>query len=121
MNKTPETELVDLQELRDTLLAQARTASSGRAARTVRGGDGLLRQTAIALLAGAELAEHDSPPEAVLQLLAGRVRLNGRERHWMVGAGQLVPIPPERHSVSALEDSVLLLTVRRESPEPHAR
>lgn len=106
---------MDLTALQEELLARARAASARRAAHTVHGGDGMLRQTALALLAGAELAEHDSPPEATLQVLSGRIRLNGRGRHWELRAGELAPIPPERHSVAAIEDSVFLLTVRRDA------
>ena len=106
---------VDLTALQDTLLAAAREAHARRAARTIHAGGILLRQTVLALLEGAELAEHDSPPEARLQVLTGRVRLIGQGRSWEVRAGELIPIPPERHSVTALDDSVFLLTVRRDA------
>lgn len=109
----PAAESVNLTRLQESLLGEARAAQPRRAAHTVHGGDGMLRQTAIALLAGTELAEHESPPEATLQVLSGQVRLSGDGRHWDLGAGELVAIPPERHAVSAAEDSVLLLTVRR--------
>lgn len=103
---------VDLSVLETVLLAAASSVPARRAARTVH--DGLqLRQTALALLAGAELAEHESPPEATLLVLAGRIRLHGQGRHWDIDAGMLLPIPPERHSVTAIDDSVFLLTVRR--------
>lgn len=108
-------EAVDLGALQETLLVAAGTAGARRAARTVYGGEGLLRQTALALLAGAELAEHDSPPEATLQVLTGKVRLFGDQRDWELAAGALIAIPPERHSVAAVEDSVFLLTVRRDT------
>lgn len=105
------TNLIALQE---QLLERARSVNARRAADTVYGDrSAVLRQTAMALLADAELPEHDSPPEATLQVLTGRVRLSGRDRGWELGAGDILPIPPERHSVTALEDSVFLLTVRR--------
>ena len=104
----------DLVALQEKLLATARTAHAHRAADTVYGSrDTVLRQTILALLAGAELAAHDSPPEATLQVLTGRVRLIGDGRSWDLDAGALVPIPPERHAVTAIEDSVFLLTVIR--------
>lgn len=107
-------EATDLIEVQAALLATARASSAQRAADTVYGGrDTLLRQTAIALVAGAELGEHASPPEATLQVLSGRVRLSGAGRSWDVATGGLVPIPPERHSLTALEDSVVLLSVLR--------
>lgn len=105
----------NLLALSESLLASAREASAHRAAHTVHGhgGEGMLRQTAIALLAGAELQEHSSPPEATLQMLTGRLRVDGDGRHWELDAGDLIAIPPERHSVTALADSVFLLTARR--------
>ncbi|HJA39878.1 MAG TPA: cupin domain-containing protein [Candidatus Brevibacterium intestinigallinarum] len=102
------------------LLETARSSGSHRAADTLYGDkDTLLRQTLIALLAGAELAEHSSPPEASLHVLSGSLRLVGDGRHWDLSAGDLVGIPPERHSVEALEDSVVLLTVLRDLPRSH--
>src|SRR5690606_39178233 len=100
--------------LQEVLLASARASTARRASSTVYGGPDLrLRQTAMALLAGAELGEHESPPEATLQVLVGRVRLSGAGRGWELSASGLLPIPPERHSLAALEDSVILLSVLR--------
>lgn len=107
---------LNLSELAESLLEKAQAASARRAAHTVHGADTMLRQTALALLADAELAEHDSPPSATLQVLRGRILLRGKDRGWELSAGDLMPIPPERHSVQALDDSVFLLTVRREPP-----
>jgi quercetin dioxygenase-like cupin family protein len=103
---------VELAAAADALLADARAAGeSGRAARTLIHGTGL-RATAIALCAGHELAEHASPPAATLQVLQGEVLLRGAGRQWHMGAGQLLPIPPERHSLLAETDAVVLLSVR---------
>lgn len=111
-------ETVNLLALSEELLQTARTVRTRRSARSVLGGDGLLRQTVIALAAGAELAEHDSPPEATLQIVTGQVTVHGKGRSWELSFGDLVPIPPERHSVSARTDAVLLLTVRRDDDRP---
>ena len=109
-----EIDATSLREVQEKLLADARDAHAHRAAATVYGGrEKQLRQTAMALLAGVELGEHDSPPEATLQVLTGRVRLNGQGRDWELVTGDLITIPPERHSVTALEDSVFLLSVLR--------
>ena len=106
--------VTSLTALREELLAAARLAPARRAAATVHGGhDARLRQTAIALLAGVDLAEHDSPPDATLQVLSGRVRLQGQGRSWELVAGDLADIPPERHALAALQDSVVVLTVLR--------
>lgn len=105
-------ESTSLTTLAEDLLGQARVARSGRAAHTVYGGTGhLLRQTAIALVDGQELAEHNSPGEATLQVLYGRVRLSSASDSIDVSAGDFVTIPPERHALAALEDSVVVLSV----------
>lgn len=103
---------VRLLDLADEQLGRARDGASGRSAHTVVGGhEHRLRQTLIALLAGNQLEEHESPGEATLQVLVGRVRLvAGADVHEAV-PGDLVPIPPARHSLVADEDSVVLLTV----------
>ncbi|SEF13543.1 cupin domain-containing protein [Jiangella alba] len=96
----------------DEQLAAARAATSGRSARTIHGGHGhVLRQTVLALLAGRALDEHESPGEATLQVLVGRVRLAAGDRSAEASAGDHLIIPPERHSLAAAEDSVVLLTV----------
>ena len=105
-------DLTRLTELADQLLGQARNEHSGRAAATVHGGrHHSLRQTVIALTAGSELAEHESPGEATLQVLRGRVRLTAESGEGNGSAGDLLVIPPERHGLSAVEESVVLLTV----------
>ena len=105
-------ESISLDDLAAELLERAGSADSGRAAQTVHGGGGhVLRHTAMALIRGRELGEHASPGEATLQVLRGRVRLSGSSTSVEGSAGNLMPIPPERHNVVALEDSVFLLTV----------
>jgi len=94
-------------------LELARDHHSGRSAKTIYGGhEHLLRQTLIALASGQGLGEHDSPPEATLQVLSGRVRIRAQTNEWEGQAGDFVIIPAERHSLDALEDSAVLLTVR---------
>ncbi|MFU8849802.1 cupin domain-containing protein [Micromonospora sp. SL1-18] len=103
-----------LSALAEEQLGLARTAGSGRSARTVHGGAGTsLRQTLVALVAGQELAEHASPGDATLQVLRGRVRLVAQDRSWPGEAGDLLVIPDARHALHADEDSVVLLTVAR--------
>ena len=102
----------DLAKIADDLLGQAATSSAHRAADTIYGGSNhALRHTLIALTAGAALDEHESPGEATLHVLRGRVELRSAGGSTTVGEGQLTPIPPERHSLSATTDSVVLLTV----------
>ena len=103
---------VSLDALVDEQLAAARAAHSGRAAHTLHGGhDHFLRQTVIALAAGQELGEHNSPGEATLQVLRGRVRLSAGELTCEGSAGDYLVIPPTRHALAALSDSAVLLTV----------
>lgn len=101
---------VDLSALTETLMADARGHSSGRAAKAVMSGSHL-RAVVIALRAGAELAEHDAPAAATLQVLVGSVTLAAGEESWDLGSGQLVAIPPRRHAVLAHEDAAILLSV----------
>jgi quercetin dioxygenase-like cupin family protein len=104
-----------LTTLTDELLAQARAATSGRAAHTVHGGhDSTLRLTVIALAAGHGLGDHESPGEATLQVLRGRVRLTAADGEVVGGPGDLMVVPEMRHALDALEDSAVLLTVVKE-------
>lgn len=106
-----------LLAIADEELETARGASSARSARTVHGGhDRALRETVIALLGGHELAEHESPGEATLQVLRGHVRLRSGDETWEGGAGDHVVIPGTRHALEALEDAVVLLTVVKPVP-----
>jgi len=110
----------DLHATATELLAAARTDPHGRSAQLVVH-DGELRQTVLALVAGARLGEHSSPPAASLQALSGRVRVEvGDEVQQEVAAGELWELSHERHSVVALEDSVVLLaTVTGVATRPH--
>src|SRR6476620_2153024 len=99
-------EHTSLTTLVDEQIAAARGAHAGRAAHTVHGGrENALRQTLVALAAGHALAEHDSPGEATLQVLHGQVRLTAGADTWNGSVGDLVTIPPTRHSLEALADS----------------
>ncbi|MFD6857221.1 cupin [Rhodococcus sp. NPDC060090] len=102
--------MANLRELTESHLSTARTDKHGRSAALVAN-DGPLRQTVIALREGTRLAEHNSPPAASLQVLAGRVRVDlEEESQGEFGEGELWILTHERHSVLALADSVFLLT-----------
>lgn len=105
-----ENDVVRLSDLADELLALAREHHSRRAARTILSAASM-RATVIALAAGAELAEHEAPPAATLQVVAGDVELAAGERRWPLATGHVVTIPRQRHSLLATTDAVVLLTV----------
>lgn len=101
-----------LDQLREEHLAAARASSAGRSSVTVYGGQAHdLRQTLIALSAGARLHDHESPGEATLQVLTGQVRLSAGEESCEAGAGDHLVIPPVRHGLEAITDTAVLLTV----------
>ena len=95
-------EHVSLTEVSTELLAEARSNSSGRAPRTLHGGrDHALRQLVLALAADRSLSDHESPREATLQVSDG---------DWEGHDGDFVIIPPVRHGLTAVTDSVVLLS-----------
>ncbi|MBA3252508.1 MAG: cupin domain-containing protein [Geodermatophilaceae bacterium] len=105
---------VSLDALAREQLKRAAQSGNGRSAETVFGGhEKVLRQTVIALIAGAELAEHENPGEATLTVIVGRVELAGQDASWTGRVGDLLVIPDQRHSLRALEDSAVLLTVAK--------
>ncbi|WP_059021437.1 cupin domain-containing protein [Mycobacterium sp. M26] len=109
-------EFVSLSQLADEHLSAARSAKSGRSAHTVHGGhDHQLRQTLIALAAGSDLSEHQSPGETTLQVLRGHVQLSTADDSWDGLPGDLLVVPRERHGLHAADDSVILLTVLADS------
>jgi quercetin dioxygenase-like cupin family protein len=108
---------ISLSDLASDKLAEAKQSHSGRAAHTIHGGHSHeLRQTVLALLAGHDLSEHDSPGEATLQVLHGHVRLTTGGDAWDGQTGEYLAIPAERHALHAIEDSVVLLTVLKTIP-----
>lgn len=110
-------ESISLTSLATEKLAEARQSHSGRAAHTIHGGHNHeLRQTVLALLADHDLSEHDSPGEATLQVLQGHVRLTAGDDAWDGKTGDYVAIPPQRHALHAVEDSVIVLTVLKSQP-----
>ncbi|MCH9668976.1 MAG: cupin domain-containing protein [Actinomycetia bacterium] len=107
---------VSLTALAREQLAGAERASSGRSAHTVYGGhEHVLRQTVIALVADQKLDEHENPGEATVHVLRGRVRLIAGQDSWEGSSGDLISVPDSRHSLEALQDSAILLTVAKKA------
>ena len=74
-------------------LKRAANTESGRSAETIVGGHAkALRQTVIAMMKGVVQNEHESPGEATVQVLHGRVRLG---RRFVLGgpAGTVLIVP----------------------------
>jgi quercetin dioxygenase-like cupin family protein len=93
-------------------LDKARGDTAGRSAETIYGGhDHALRQTIIALVSGASLDDHESPGDATIQVITGRIRLVAGDTDWDGRDGDLLHIPPVRHRLDAIADSAVLLTV----------
>lgn len=107
-------EKFSLQALAREQLELARRNRSGRSAKTVVGGhERLLRQTLLTMVADVSLAEHESPGEATLFVLSGRVRLTTSETSWEGITGDMPIIPPISHGLHAVEDSAVMLTVAK--------
>ena len=105
-------ERISLQSVVDVNLEAVRSTARGHSATTVHGGAGRrLRHSVLALAAGAQMAEHASPAESTLLVLDGKVRVDAGNRSAELGSGDLLALPTGRHSVVAIEDSALLLTV----------
>ena len=102
---------VDVHALAEGLLAKATRERSGRAGHTLPHPVDGLRQTVIALRAGAELGEHESPGPASLLVLRGRVRVVAGPETVELTVQQIAPIPDRRHGLHADADSVVLLSV----------
>lgn len=93
------------------LLEEAGRNQARRASRTVIGGhERTMRQTVVSLAGGATLAEHESPGEATVYVIAGRVEVTAGDDSWEASPGDLIEIPDERHALHALEESSVLLT-----------
>jgi quercetin dioxygenase-like cupin family protein len=102
--------IVPVASVAGELLEEAREHHSRRAAKTLASTTSI-RATVIAVASGAVLADHDAPSASTLQVIVGRVRLHTADREWTLDAGDLMPLPPQRHGLDALADSAVLLTV----------
>ncbi|NGP08749.1 LuxR family transcriptional regulator [Rhodococcus sp. 14C212] len=103
-----------LDALARHLAAHAAVAPSGRSAETVYGGhEHVLRQTLVALQAGRSMAEHESPGEATVYILRGRIRVVADRTSWDGRSGDLIALPRTRHRIDAVTDTVALFTVAK--------
>ena len=102
---------IDVHALAGELLEKASAEHSGRAGRTLPHPVDGLRQTLVALTAGAEMHEHESPGAASLMVIRGRVTVTADGESTEIGAHRIAPVPDRRHSLRAEEQSVVLLSV----------
>lgn len=103
---------VALEELSRSLLDEAGANDNGRAALTLTPSEGgPLKQTILALRSGHELAPHTAPGPASIQVLQGTADLVVDGGETSLSTGAWAPIPREKHSLRAEEDTVALLTV----------
>jgi quercetin dioxygenase-like cupin family protein len=105
---------LSLEALARELLGRAVASAGGRAAQTVIGGhEKVLRQTVISMTKDTALTEHVNPGEASVYVLHGRVLLAAGDQSWEGRDGDLLIVPDAPHSLQALADSAVLLTVAK--------
>lgn len=105
---------ISIEALARQQLKAAAGAAGSRAADTVFGGhEKVLRQTVVGLLQGARLGERENHDEATMYVLRGRVRLWAGQVSWEARTGDLLIVPDARHSLEAVEDSALLITIAK--------
>ena len=95
-------------ETADRILDKAKESKHGRHAELLVH-EGPLRQALLALTEGTELEEHNSPP-AAMSVVPSPVTRTAPWSRYRLAAGELHTLTHHRHSVTALADSVFLLT-----------
>lgn len=106
--------ILDLQEAAAELRSLTDSGQDRRAVTLVR--ESGLSVVLVDLRSGAELREHAAPGPITVQVIDGRVRIGIEDEQFDSAAYRLVAFDAGvRHSVQAIEDSTLLLTLREAS------
>lgn len=96
----------DVDRLRDEPVT-----GSGRQARTLAKYGGL-RVVLMTLRSSAQIAEHQTAGAISVHVLSGHVRVHALGRTFDLTAGRLLSLAPEvRHSLEAVSESALLVTI----------
>ena len=70
--------------------------------------------------AGKQIAEHKAPGEITVHCLEGRIRFTSQEKPKELAAGDLLYLnAADPHSVEAIEDSTVLVTIQLRNPSKH--
>ncbi|HET7028458.1 MAG TPA: hypothetical protein VFI28_12260 [Candidatus Limnocylindrales bacterium] len=102
--------LVDLEAEAGTLLEEPEWVRGDRNTRTLLTGD-RMRVALVALRPGAALGDDATDDMLAIQVLRGRVRVEGEMEPRDVTAGQLLTlVEPQSWSVRAVDEALLLLT-----------
>ncbi|MEX1163452.1 MAG: hypothetical protein WEB03_07715 [Nitriliruptor sp.] len=112
----------DLHAAAEELLAEASQLRSGRSARTLTPGSGAsLKQTLLALTAGQRLQDHLAPGPTTLLGIRGTAVLAHDRTAVTLTDGVWAACPVGPHSLEAVSDTVVLITVTpSKEPEPAA-
>ena len=103
--------LVDLNEQAAAVLAEAKQATSKRAARTLIK-EGPLRMTLVAFPAGGALSNHNAGGPVSIHVLSGAITIGVSGNTQALSAGQTLVLRANlQHGLTATADSVVLLTI----------
>ena len=109
--------LLDVDKESSEVLAAAKAATVGHAARTLVK-DGPLRSIILGFRAGAALHDHQAPGPVSIHVLSGEVNVTSTGRTDSLGSGRAIAFgSPVSHSVEARQDSVLLVTIAISNPD----
>jgi len=77
-----------------------------------------LRSILLHLNAGETIPEHQAPGAITVQCLTGEVTFNAGEEKAQLTGGRLISLAPRQpHSLSATQESLLLVTLSEQPPE----